>query len=357
MSEKETPLGPPGEGEPAEKSGGPERTIIDDIIEQGLAGQAEAAAPADSPAQEDPPGREENPPPPPSKNKPSSVYLYLLVMFGAAFLMLLLAYFVQQRNSDAVQDDLELLTASRQELLEQIKGLEEENVQLQADLNREKTQGGKTEEENQNLKEYLASIQTQLTKENNKALAASYLWYVDQFMRDRDYPMAAAAIVFSADPYHGKYERNPAQNQQYQSYRQELIDRGYLQQLDHPQDGGTDIYFTDRWNPSQNVDAAKLSILWCVLEAYFVQEYGQAASQYLSNTVLAFPDTDLKQAGSFALEQLQNAKDGLVESKWLTVDGDGILHEGFGPDGAKADILYNLPFELPAQMILLPIKE
>jgi len=43
MSEKETPLGPPGEGEPAEKSGGPERTIIDDIIEQGLAGQAEAA--------------------------------------------------------------------------------------------------------------------------------------------------------------------------------------------------------------------------------------------------------------------------------------------------------------------------
>ena len=52
MSEKETPLGPPGEGEPAEKSGGPERTIIDDIIEQGLAGQAEAAAPADSPAQE-----------------------------------------------------------------------------------------------------------------------------------------------------------------------------------------------------------------------------------------------------------------------------------------------------------------
>ena len=34
------------------------------------------------------------------------------------------------------------------------------------------------------------------------------------------------------------------------------------------------------------------------------------------------------------------------------VDKDGNLHEGFGPDGAKPDILYNLPFKLPAQMIL-----
>lgn len=73
---------------------------------------------------------QEKAPPPPQKNSPSSFYRYLLVLFGAAFLMLLLAYFVQQRNNDAAQEDLQLLTASRQELLEDIKTLEGEKEGL-----------------------------------------------------------------------------------------------------------------------------------------------------------------------------------------------------------------------------------
>ncbi len=230
--------------------------------------------------------------------------------------------------------------------------LREENLSLVNERNRLAAWADQKSEEVRQLTAALDDAHGQRIE--RRALYS--LWYLQQFMARGDYFLAAAEVAFSTEFWRGTWEEqialNPALLEQYDATRQELIDRGYLQQLDHFRDGGTDIYFTDRWDPSQNRDAAKLSILWCVLEAHFVQENGQAASQYLSNTVLASPDTDLAQAGSFALEQLQNAKDDLVESSWLTVDKDGNLHEGFGPDGAKPDILYNLPFKLPAQMIL-----
>ncbi len=68
---------------------------------------------------------------PPQRNKPSSFYVYLAILFGAAFLMLLLAYFVQQRNNDTALSDLRSTTAAtRQELVEDIQRLEEENLDL-----------------------------------------------------------------------------------------------------------------------------------------------------------------------------------------------------------------------------------
>ena len=70
----------------------------------------------------------------PGKNKRSSFYVYLVVLFGAAFLMLLLAYFVQRRNNETAQSDLRSsFSASRQELMEEIEGLEEEKQGLLAE--------------------------------------------------------------------------------------------------------------------------------------------------------------------------------------------------------------------------------
>lgn len=66
----------------------------------------------------------------PEKKKSSPVYVYLAILFGAAFLMLLLAYFVQRRNSATVQYDLRMTTASKEELLEEIKALKEEKQTL-----------------------------------------------------------------------------------------------------------------------------------------------------------------------------------------------------------------------------------
>lgn len=79
--------------------------------------------------------REEDKAPAPEKNKRSSFYVYLAVLFGAAFLMLLLAYFVQQRNNATAQSDLRSsFSASRQELMEEIEGLEEEKAALEGQI-------------------------------------------------------------------------------------------------------------------------------------------------------------------------------------------------------------------------------
>lgn len=76
--------------------------------------------------------RETSPHPP--NGKRSSFYVYLAVLFGAAFLMLLLAYFVQRRNNETAQSDLRSsFSASRQELMEEIEGLEEEKQGLLAE--------------------------------------------------------------------------------------------------------------------------------------------------------------------------------------------------------------------------------
>ncbi len=73
--------------------------------------------------------RETSPHPP--NGKRSSFYVYLAVLFGAAFLMLLLAYFVQRRNNETAISALRsTMDLSREELMEEIQGLEEEKQGL-----------------------------------------------------------------------------------------------------------------------------------------------------------------------------------------------------------------------------------
>ena len=79
---------------------------------------------------------EESPNPANRKSRRSSVYLYLLVLFGAAFLMLLLAYFIQLRRSEDTFSDLRSsMNLSRQDLLDQINALEEQNAMLEEQNN------------------------------------------------------------------------------------------------------------------------------------------------------------------------------------------------------------------------------
>ena len=116
----------------------PEQQMLYDIIDRSMAKsqkRPDGEGPEDpAPPQEEPEREQQDAPPPPQKNKPSSFYVYLAVLFGAAFLMLLLAYFVQQRNNETAQSDLRSwFSASRQELLDEIEGLEEEKQELLAE--------------------------------------------------------------------------------------------------------------------------------------------------------------------------------------------------------------------------------
>lgn len=337
----------------------PEQKMLNDIMDRAMAksqAKLKEKKAETSPQEETPsPEKEDAPPPPPEKNKPSSAYVYLAVLFGAAFLMLLLAYFVQQRNNDAVLDDLRSTTASREELLEDIKALEEERDQLKKEVEYQKGRVTERYEEAERLQQSLEEVNKNLMNKDILYTTQQYFWYIDQFMKNKDYPMAASAVLFGADFYRALWDStsiNPAQVEQYEAYRQELIDRGYLQQLDEPLGGGTDIWFTDKWDPGQHEDMAALCTLWCALDEHFVKGNDHAASQYLSLNPLGDPASGYQErverlASDFTLEQFQLMKDELVESKWLTIAEDGSMGEGFGPTDCKTDILYNLPFELP----------
>lgn len=106
------PSGPAGEGAPGKQAEGrpdgnpgPEQTLDRHV------------------------SRETSPHPPNGKH--SSFYVYLAVLFGAAFLMLLLAYFVQRRNNETAISALRsTMDLSREELMEEIQGLEEEKQGL-----------------------------------------------------------------------------------------------------------------------------------------------------------------------------------------------------------------------------------
>ena len=180
--------------------------------------------------------------------------------------------------------------------------------------------------------------------------------------------MAASAVVFGAGHYRTTWNSqvsiNPAQVEQYEAYRQELIDRGYLEQglnistLDHL--SPTKLCFTQKWDPSQHEDMAALCILWCALDQHFVENNDDAASQYLFLNPLGDPASGYQErverlASDFTLEQFQLMKDALVESKWLTIAEDGTMSEGFGPTGFRNDLLYNLPFELPIDPAQIPL--
>ncbi len=140
MNEKE-PLGVPaggggsdgrGPGAPASPPSGP--------AGEGAPGKQAEGRPDGNPGPEQNldrhVSRETSPHPP--NGKRSSFYVYLAVLFGAAFLMLLLAYFVQRRNNETAISALRsTMDLSREELMEEIQGLEGQITQLEEQLKQE----------------------------------------------------------------------------------------------------------------------------------------------------------------------------------------------------------------------------
>lgn len=137
MNEKE-PLGVPaggggsdghGPGAPASPPSGP--------AGEGAPGKQAERRPDGNPGPEQNldrhVSRETSPHPP--NGKRSSFYVYLAVLFGAAFLMLLLAYFVQRRNNETAISALRsTMDLSREELMEEIQGLEKEKLGLEGQI-------------------------------------------------------------------------------------------------------------------------------------------------------------------------------------------------------------------------------
>lgn len=193
-------------GAPAETNGAPSETQRSGFGEERRDSEAEQSGLCLDDVSRETSEAQEKAPSPPQKNSPSSFYRYLLVLFGAAFLMLLLAYFVQQRNSDAVQDDLELLTASREELLEQIKELEEANHDLAKDNGLLKYERGHYQELYEKAQDTRDGLSGQLQHTQVQFNAAVILGYLERFCGERDYLMAAV-VVEQCDQYFNEHNK------------------------------------------------------------------------------------------------------------------------------------------------------
>ncbi len=135
------------------------------------------------------------------KNKRSSFYVYLAVLFGAAFLMLLLAYFVQRRNNETAISALRsTMDLSREELMEEIQGLEEERDGLLASLQEaDERQSSLTEQKNE-LERKLQNTQDSLDEAWKRNGIMTSFAILEQALRNKDYEIAAQQVRALCQP-------------------------------------------------------------------------------------------------------------------------------------------------------------
>lgn len=325
--------------------------------------------PEDGPDSLSPPGNQPSSSPPPPDGTPTGsagtalsakLLPWLCAVLGTALLVLgicLLQVVGMGHRLDSLEETVQGVA-----LVDQVQ---RENKVLQQEQEKLEQSVQQAEWRARELERAEQDIYGRYYIEQAKNRRLNYLWYIGRFMEGGDYPMAALATMLSAEIYFGSVffngqnvPVNQAQLAQYQAHKQELIQRGYLR--DSPdlssktlgyssQAPSSILAFTEKWDPGKNEDMAALGILWCALDAHFIQGNDNAASQYLCGYPLSDPASGYQErverlAGPFTLEQFQLMKDELVESGLLIVADSGAMTEGPEPHTQE---LYLIPFDLP----------
>lgn len=278
---------------------------------------------------------------------------WLCMVLGTALLVLgicLLQLVRMNHRLDELQQTIENMQA--------VDGLREENQQLQQDLEELQELLDQAGMRNDWLMQVLDDDTTWQMMLSFQKRRAECLFYIGQFIDNGDDPMAALAVTLSAEMYFSDVSINgqtvpvnQAQLAQYQAYRKELADKGYIE-LKYGaiiDSSPTVPDFADQWDPSKNHDMAALGILWCAINNHFIQGNDNAATQFLcysplANPVFGYQNRVNRLASDFTLEQFQLMKDELVELDALRVGSDGAMTEGGWTHTEEA---YSLPFELP----------
>lgn len=225
--------------------------------------------------------------------------------------------------------------------------------QLQAALDAQQA----AERDYETQREYVDELSQKLNITTTHKWRSDYLFYIGQFMDNRDYPMAAMVAVLSAKWYFYNTGLDPnyvplnsAQNAQYREYRQELADKGYLQLEYGIIDSDPQLpSFPEQYNPSQSPEMASLGILWAALNEYYVLNEPLAAAQFLVQYQNHTLGNYLQYLDSAATDYTIGLYERLVYD--LTNDGYLVEENGvfdYGPQlESRPDIEYHLPFELP----------
>ncbi len=177
--------------------------------------------------------RETNDQEAPGKNKRSSFYVYLAVLFGAAFLMLLLAYFVQRRNNETAQSDLRSsFSATRQELMEEIEGLEEEKAALEEQTNQLQEERDALEKQLDELREQHAELLDDFSDQYKKVEGWLNFWELEEHFLARDYEACANVLQTLANSGSLNLPDSDSALARMREICDTLVERGYLAEDD-----------------------------------------------------------------------------------------------------------------------------
>ncbi len=311
--------------------------------------------PKPEPDAPDPPGNAPPPSAPPGTaaqtDAPAKPRLWLWGALGAALLAL------------AVCASL-LVNASRK--LNARESALEENTQLADSL----------QKENEELESELSKAEAELQELNGKSFQNSlmdkqirqnqFFWFIQQFMEDGDYPMAAVTMMINQQyffdlpdgasfsdgeiwlPYP---ELNSAQQQRFDEFVDELVDRGYLEHIyKHLYNSvPTGVAYAQSWKREHIEEINVLSLLWAMLDEYYVSDNPFAPAEWIvryqtfASDEVSWDDLSgriRETAGDYAL-QLYRQMLVMLTSEYLVQTEDGY------EIGNSNDTSHILPFDFP----------
>ena len=331
----------------------PEQVMLNEILDRAMAKYQDTPkenTEQESPTQEETPSpaEKESPPSLPEKNKPSSAYIYLAVLFGAAFLMLLLAYFVQQRNNAAVQEDLRITTASREELLDQIEQLEKENADLQKDVDLKQYAAERAREQYETARQERNEYEDKLHDAQSQQNHAIILWYLERFINEGDY-LRAAAIVQQCDHYFNKNNWTPLvtdvlpnQITRYMELRNWLYDNGHIVMFTYSNDPDDSVELPVIAVPNAATSKEEQAIcaaarnLWSIFWLYpnNPEPVAQFTAIYFHPDMGNAEQLNKKNFQPSTIAQLDEIKADLTDRGFL-MEQDGLLY--YAEDGKPVD--------------------
>lgn len=312
--------------------------------------------PKPEPDAPDPPGDAPPPSAPPGTaaqtDAPAKPRLWLWGALGAALLAL------------AVCASL-LVNASRK--LNARESALEENTQLADSL----------QKENEELESELSKAEAELQELNGKSFQNSlmdkqirqnqFFWFIQQFMEDGDYPMAAVTMMinqqyffdlpngasFSDGEIWLPYPRlNSAQQQRFDEFVDELVDRGYLEHIyKHLYNSvPTGVAYAQSWKREHIEEINVLSLLWAMLDEYYVSDNPFAPAEWIvryqtfASDEVSWDDLSgriRETAGDYALQLYRQMVQELTADDYLVQTEDGY------EIGNSNDTSHILPFDFP----------
>ncbi len=241
----------------------------------------------------------------------------------------------------------------------------EENTQLADSL----------QKENEELESELSKAEAELQELNGKSFQNSlmdkqirqnqFFWFIQQFMEDGDYPMAAVTMMinqqyffdlpdgasFSDGEIWLPYPRlNSAQQKRFDEFVDELVDRGYLEHIyKHLYNSvPTGVAYAQSWKREHIEEINVLSLLWAMLDEYYVSDNPFAPAEWIvryqtfASDEVSWDDLSgriRETAGDYALQLYRQMLVMLTEYLVQTEDGYEI--------GNSNDTSHILPFDFP----------